>query len=283
MRFAWIRWGGASFTTALTALAGAPLHAADEGTVHYVAEDLGNRTKAPEAEQSTSKGLSDSAVRVMSTFALSILPDQVPDPSGEMVKLDKSDPNKYLIPLDDARRVIRVATRSAYAEVCQLYDLEKAKALLDEMGLAPDANGVRARLRLLPLPYGETWARLAEYTRQQLAEIGIEATIEPADAGTWAERVAAWDYDMTFSYLYQYGDPAIGVARSYISSNIRNTLFTNTMGYKNERVDELFDLAASEVDPQKRQEYYSEVQKILTDELPVAWLIELGFPPCPVT
>ena len=126
MRFAWIRWGGAAFTTALTALAGAPLHAADEGTVHYVAEDLGNRTKAPEAEQSTSKGLSDSAVRVMSTFALSILPDQVPDPSGEMVKLDKSDPNKYLIPLDDARRVIRVATRSAYAEVCQLYELEKA-------------------------------------------------------------------------------------------------------------------------------------------------------------
>jgi hypothetical protein len=62
----------------------------------------------------------------MSTFALSILPDEVPDPSGEMVRLDKSDPNKYLIPLDDARRVIRVATRSAYAEVCQLFELEKA-------------------------------------------------------------------------------------------------------------------------------------------------------------
>jgi hypothetical protein len=43
-----------------------------------------------------------------------------------MVKLDKSDPNKYLIPLDDARRVIRVATRSAYAEVCQLFELEKS-------------------------------------------------------------------------------------------------------------------------------------------------------------
>jgi hypothetical protein len=50
----------------------------------------------------------------------------VPDPSGELVKLDKSDPNKYLIPIDDARRVIRVATRSAYAEVCQLFELEKA-------------------------------------------------------------------------------------------------------------------------------------------------------------
>lgn len=126
MRAAWIQLSGAAFTAALTLFAGAPLNAADEGSVQYVAEELGNRTKAPEAEQTAPKGLSDSAVRVMSTFALSILPDQVPDPSGEMVKLDKSDPNKYLIPLDDARRVIRVATRSAYAEVCQLFELEKA-------------------------------------------------------------------------------------------------------------------------------------------------------------
>jgi hypothetical protein len=126
MRVAWIRLSGGAFTAALTLLAGAPLNAADEGIVHYVAEELGNRTKAPETGQSAPKGLSDSAVRVMSTFALSILPDEVPDPSGEMVRLDKSDPNKYLIPLDDARRVIRVATRSAYAEVCQLFELEKA-------------------------------------------------------------------------------------------------------------------------------------------------------------
>ena len=111
MRVAWIHWGGAAFTAALTLLAGAPLNAADEASVRYVAEELGNRTKAPEAEQTAPKGLSDSAVRVMSTFALSILPDQVPDPSGEMVKLDKSDPNKYLIPLDDARRLIGAAGR----------------------------------------------------------------------------------------------------------------------------------------------------------------------------
>jgi hypothetical protein len=126
MRIAWFFWHGAAFCAALAILGAAPLRAADEGSVHYVAEELGSRTKAPESAPSASKGLSDSAVRVMSTFALSILPDEVPDPSGEMIKLDKSDPNKYLIPLDDARRVIRVATRSAYAEVCKLYDLEKA-------------------------------------------------------------------------------------------------------------------------------------------------------------
>jgi len=127
MRVAWIEWSGAALTAVVALLAGGPLNAADQSGVHYVAEELGNRTKPAGAAQGAPKGLSDSAVRVMSTFALSIVPDQVPaGPGGQMVKLDKSDPNKYLIPLDDARRVIRVATRSAYAEVCQLFELEKA-------------------------------------------------------------------------------------------------------------------------------------------------------------
>jgi hypothetical protein len=111
----------------LTLLFGGPLKAADETGVHYVAEELGNRTKTPETSEGAAKDkLSDSAVRVMLTFAISILPDEIPSKSGKMVKLDKSDPSKYLIPLDDARRVIRVATRSAYAEVCGLPEFEKA-------------------------------------------------------------------------------------------------------------------------------------------------------------
>ena len=126
MRVAWIRSAVVALAPTLTLLTGGQLKAADETGVHYVAEELGARTKTPEGAQGASKGLSDSAVRVMSTFALSILPDQVPAADGKMVKLDKSDPNKYLIPLDDARGVIRVATRSAYAEVCQLLDFEKA-------------------------------------------------------------------------------------------------------------------------------------------------------------
>jgi hypothetical protein len=127
MRVAWIQGSGAALTAALALLAGGPLNAADGTGVHYVAEELGNRTKPADAGQGASKGLSDSAVRVMSTFALSIVPDQVPaGPGGQMIKLDKSDPNKYLIPIEDARQIIRVATRSAYAEVCQLPELEKA-------------------------------------------------------------------------------------------------------------------------------------------------------------
>ena len=62
----------------------------------------------------------------MSSLAFSILPNEFPGPDGKPVKVDKSEPNKFLIPVDDARRIIRVATRSAYAEACDLVDLERA-------------------------------------------------------------------------------------------------------------------------------------------------------------
>ena len=127
MRIAWAKLCAAASLAASAVLFCGSLQAADETGVRYVAEELGSRTKTAQATTSESKGgLSDSAVRVMSTYALSVLPDEYPTPSGEMAKLDKSDPNKYLIPTDDARRVIKVATRSAYAEVCNLPQMEKA-------------------------------------------------------------------------------------------------------------------------------------------------------------
>jgi hypothetical protein len=127
MPMACIRGGSAAMAmAALGLLLGGPLRAADQTGVRTVAEELGSRTKTQEAPADAPKGLSDSRVRVMATFALSILPDEIPDKSGAMIKLDKSDPNKYLIPLEDARRIIKVATRSAYAEACNLPELEKA-------------------------------------------------------------------------------------------------------------------------------------------------------------
>src|SRR4029079_12870901 len=45
---------------------------------------------------------------------------------GKTIKIDKSDPKLFLIPDEDARRIIRAATRSAYAEACELPDLARA-------------------------------------------------------------------------------------------------------------------------------------------------------------
>jgi len=128
MQRACIQWSGAAAAAVFALLVAAPLKAADDTGVRPVAEELGQRTKpaaAPEGEQK-SGGLSDSAVRVLMTYALSIIPDAYPGPDGKPIKVQKGDPNKFVIPVDDARRIIRAATRSAYAEVCDLKDLERA-------------------------------------------------------------------------------------------------------------------------------------------------------------
>jgi hypothetical protein len=128
MQKAWIQWRGAAAAAVLTLLAGTPLKAADNAGVRPVAEELGQRTKPPAAAPGGEQNgvLSDSAVRVLMTYAFSIIPDEAPGPDGKQIKLDKSDPNMFVIPTEDARRVIRVATRSAYAQVCDLPELERA-------------------------------------------------------------------------------------------------------------------------------------------------------------
>jgi hypothetical protein len=126
MHIAWFQRGGAATVAVLALLIGAPLKAQDSG-VRPVAEELGQRTKPAAAPDAANKGgLSDSAVRVLMTYAFSVIPDQQPGPDGKPVKVDKSDPNVFLIPDEDARRVIRAATRSAYAEACQLENLAMA-------------------------------------------------------------------------------------------------------------------------------------------------------------
>ena len=126
MTMAWFQWGGAATAAVLTLLTGAPLGFAEDG-VRPVAEELGQRTKPAAAPEGQKKGgLSDSAVRVLMTYAFSVIPEQQPGPDGKPVKVDKSDPKVFLIPDEDARRVIRAATRSAYAEACQLENLAVA-------------------------------------------------------------------------------------------------------------------------------------------------------------
>lgn len=152
-------------------------------------------------------------------------------------------------------------------------DLAKAKKLLAESGYKGET------LRLLPLPYGESWQRQAEIVRQNLTQAGIKVEMVATDVAGWNQRNNEWDFDLAFTYVYQYGDPALGVGRNYTSHNIaKGSPFNNVGGYVNPKVDELFAAGAREGDQAKRRAIYLEVQKILVDEVPVVWLHEINFP-----
>jgi peptide/nickel transport system substrate-binding protein len=152
-------------------------------------------------------------------------------------------------------------------------NVETAKKLLAEAGYKGET------LRMLPLPYGETWARTAEMVRQHLAQAGVKVEMVATDVAGWNQKLNEWDYDLAFTYVYQYGDPALGVARNYTTSNIaKGSPFNNVGGYSNPKVDALFDAGAKEPDPEKRKAIYLAVQKTLLDEVPIAWLYEINFP-----
>lgn len=155
------------------------------------------------------------------------------------------------------------------------FDMKKARALIKESGINPGDYTIRH----LSFPYGATWERLDEYTKQSLEQLGFKVNLEATDAGGWASRTGNWDFDLTTTYAYQYGDPALGVERFHIASNIvKGSPFANVQGYNNPELDKVWSAAASETDPAKRQELYTQIQKKLVEDVSLGYLVDMEFP-----
>jgi peptide/nickel transport system substrate-binding protein len=164
-----------------------------------------------------------------------------------------------------------------YESKVQKYDLDLVKAgtLLDKAGLPIKPNGTRFSLTLDYIPVIPSQQHdIAFYIKRQLSKVGIDVRVRSSNNfKEWAERVGNWDFDMTMDSVYNWGDPMIGVHRTYLSNNIRKgILWSNTQNYRNAKVDDILDRAASEMDIAKRKALYSEFQRIVTDELPIVWL-----------
>ncbi|QDY71052.1 ABC transporter substrate-binding protein [Qingshengfaniella alkalisoli] len=153
------------------------------------------------------------------------------------------------------------------------YDPEKARELIEASGYDGET------VRILPLPYGETWQRWAEAMKQNLDEVGVNTEIVATDVAGWNQRLADWDFDIAYTYLYQYGDPALGVSRNYLASNIaKGSQWNNVEGYENPALDEKWAEAAVAVGADARQAIYTDIQKEIVEDVPVAWLLEIEFP-----
>lgn len=157
------------------------------------------------------------------------------------------------------------------------YDLEQAAALLDEAGYTPGPDGARMTLRLTCDANVELNRKTGDIVKANLAQVGIKVDYEPVERGVMLDRVyIKRDFDMQIHGFSTGADPAIDIARLYISTNIRPVNFTNGSAYSNPLVDELFTKGAEAIDSEERAAYYREAQRILTDELPVIWLLEQG-------
>lgn len=156
------------------------------------------------------------------------------------------------------------------------YDPARARALLDEMGLKPKLGGIRHRFGLMLTPDGGgAWTRGAQYVKQALADVGLDVFLEATDWPTQSRRSGNWEFDCDQNSYGEYGDPAIGTSRFFLTSNIRKGVpLTNLQGYSNPEVDRLFPRAAAAISQEEAQACYSRLQQILTHDVAMLWLYE---------
>ena len=66
--------------------------------------------------------LNDKTVGWLTEHAFGMLPDRFTTAEQKVIKVDRAKPDEYLIPVDAAREVIKIAYNSARAQICHMMD-----------------------------------------------------------------------------------------------------------------------------------------------------------------
>ena len=108
--------------------------------------------------------------------------------------------------------------------------------------------------------------QLAVMMKDMLAQINIDVTIEPIDPSTQWERRTKGDYDMTMGDGTSDNlDPNSNMLFCCVSDGGANSSYT---GWKDPEVDAIFRKTQTEMDFDKRNEYYDEFQKLVAERGP---------------
>jgi peptide/nickel transport system substrate-binding protein len=149
-------------------------------------------------------------------------------------------------------------------------DLDKANALLDELGYVKGADGFRAKDgKKLTLHYvdgspnREKRNDIAAIIQQQLKQIGVAVEVEiTKDVRTIVYENG--DYDI-YGNSQVNSDPE-ALRAFYHSDSVSVAGKQNLSAYKNAEVDSWIDQGLIEKDSAKRQELYHNVQKAIIDQ-----------------
>ena len=145
-------------------------------------------------------------------------------------------------------------------------DLPRAEKLLDAAGFPRQAQGIR--LHLLLKTSTEEQARLiGAALQEQWRPAGVELELRPLEIATLFSDVAKGNFQLTYlRWVGANNDPDF--FEFAFSSKRFPPDGANRGHYRNPRIDALTDLIRTEMDREKRKALCSEVQKILTDDLP---------------
>jgi peptide/nickel transport system substrate-binding protein len=85
-----------------------------------------------------------------------------------------------------------------------------------------------------------------------------------------------YDFNMTSTWAIGMADPTLGVQRQTWSKTINPKVpFGNVSQYVNPEVDKRWEAAQTETDPAKRNQLFHELQRLLVEDSPIIWLMEM--------
>ncbi len=138
------------------------------------------------------------------------------------------------------------------------YDVERAKKLMADAGY-PD-GGVSTTLSYAT---GTPYDQIATVIQANLADIGVNVTLEPMETATLRSACADGNQEL---FLWRWNED------SKVDFVYRDLFYTgsgsNYHHYSDPKADELVDLVATEKDQAKRLEYAQELQEYLVDACP---------------
>ncbi|MBN1830147.1 MAG: ABC transporter substrate-binding protein [Deltaproteobacteria bacterium] len=140
------------------------------------------------------------------------------------------------------------------------FDPKKSRELLKAAG---HPNGIKVRLA-----YGTYMSQIQEQSEaiaSDLAKGGIEVTLEPFERAVMWERYKGKKHQL---FIYWWDDAP--EPHRYIYSLFHSK--SRDYYYKNTKIDELLDKGAATMDRGKRALVYNEIDKILYDDCPWAYL-----------
>lgn len=150
------------------------------------------------------------------------------------------------------------------------YNLEEAKKLLAEAGLE---DGFKTTIWTNDNPQRQ---QIAVLVQEELKKVNIDVDIEVMEFGAYLEKTANGEHDMfILGWSNPTGDADYGMYALFHSSQKGDP--GNRSFYENAEVDKLLEQGRRESDPDERIKIYNQVQELLIEDAPMAYLIHTEY------
>lgn len=154
------------------------------------------------------------------------------------------------------------------------YDVAQAEALLDELGYAKNADGIRDGLSLSLMT--SSTSQDAVMMQEMLKIVGIELELIQLDSAAFAVALGENNYDMALTgHIGASGDPDF--LRLWFSGQAVNMWSSRGKSLELGDFHELAEQQMQELDEAKRHEIINQMQDILAEELPTLVLYHRPF------